>query len=262
MQRYSIALLPGDGIGQEVVAAARRVLEAAGERFEIRFEFKPYDWGSDYYFRHGLMMPVDALERLREHDALLLGAVGHPDIPDHITLHGMLLPNVVSLGSDDKGMVRLTLSAPAGKRFVAIQLAEDEVLSFNLAYLVAFARSLKLWTSIEFSWSAFGAGRNFIQSAKGPGLLVFEINGQEAKSSEPNFRFAPSRLVAWTPDNTFSFCGIGSVWDVYLNELMIRTVSAREGSFVLLDADATGSDGAPTRVRNILKLLQRVYIPI
>lgn len=92
MTRYSIALLPGDGIGQEVVAAARLVLEAAGERFDIRFEFKPYDWGSDYYFRHGLMMPVDALERLREHDAMLLGAVGHPDIPDHITLHGMLLP--------------------------------------------------------------------------------------------------------------------------------------------------------------------------
>ncbi len=92
MKRYSIALLPGDGIGQEVVAAARRVLEAAGERFDIRFEFKPYDWGSDYYFRHGQMMPVDALERLREHDAMLLGAVGHPDIPDHITLHGMLLP--------------------------------------------------------------------------------------------------------------------------------------------------------------------------
>ncbi len=92
MQRYSIALLPGDGIGQEVVAAARRVLEAAGERFALRFDFKPYDWGSDYYFQHGVMMPVDALQRLREHDALLLGAVGHPDIPDHITLHGMLLP--------------------------------------------------------------------------------------------------------------------------------------------------------------------------
>src|ERR1035437_5106660 len=92
MQRYSIGLLPGDGIGGGGVTAARRVLEAVAERFDIRFEFKPYDWGSDYYFRHGSMMPVDALERLREHDALLLGAVGHPDIPDHITLHGMLLP--------------------------------------------------------------------------------------------------------------------------------------------------------------------------
>ena len=92
MKRFSIALLPGDGIGLEVVDAARRVLEAAGARFNARFEFKTYDWGSDYYFRHGCMMPADALERLSGYDALLLGAVGHPDIPDHVTLHGMLLP--------------------------------------------------------------------------------------------------------------------------------------------------------------------------
>jgi uncharacterized protein (AIM24 family) len=177
-------------------------------------------------------------------------------------LHGMLVPNVVSLGSGGTEPVKLTLSASLGKRLVGIKLAKDEVLSFNLAYLVAFDRSLKLWTSIEFSWSAFGADRNFIQNAKGPGLLVFEINGQEATSSQPNFRFAPSRLVAWTPNNQFSFCGIGSVWDVYLNELMIRTVSVPEGSFVLLDADGAQSDGGPARIRNLLRLLKRVYIPI
>ncbi len=92
MKRYSIASVPGDGIGQEVVPAARKVLEAAGERFGVRFEFTEYGWGSDYYFRHGVMMPMDALERLRAHDAILLGAVGHPDIPDHTTLNGLLLP--------------------------------------------------------------------------------------------------------------------------------------------------------------------------
>jgi tartrate dehydrogenase/decarboxylase/D-malate dehydrogenase len=92
MKRYSIACVPGDGIGQEVVPAARKVLEAAGERFGVRFEFTEYGWGSDYYFRHGVMMPMDALERLRAHDAILLGAVGHPDIPDHTTLNGLLLP--------------------------------------------------------------------------------------------------------------------------------------------------------------------------
>ena len=92
MKRYSIASVPGDGIGQEVVPAARKVLEAAGERFGVRFEFADIGWGSDYYFRHGVMMPMDALERLRAHDAILLGAVGHPDIPDHITLNGLLLP--------------------------------------------------------------------------------------------------------------------------------------------------------------------------
>ena len=92
MKRFSIASVPGDGIGQEVVPAARKVLEAAGERFGVRLEFTEYGWGSDYYFSHGVMMPMDALERLRAHDAILLGALGHPDIPDHNTLNGLLLP--------------------------------------------------------------------------------------------------------------------------------------------------------------------------
>ncbi len=88
MKRLSIALLPGDGIGREVIPAARRVLERAVGGLQ----FEEYEWGSEHYFRHGAMMPVDALQRLRQHDAILLGAVGHPDIPDHITLNGMLLP--------------------------------------------------------------------------------------------------------------------------------------------------------------------------
>ncbi len=92
MTKLSIALLPGDGIGQEVVPAARRVLEKAASLHGVQLHFEEFDWGSDYYFRHGVMMPVDALDRLRRPDAILLGAVGHPDIPDHITLNGMLLP--------------------------------------------------------------------------------------------------------------------------------------------------------------------------
>lgn len=92
MKRYSIALLPGDGIGLEVVPAARRVLEKAASIHHAGLAFEDYDWGSDHYFRHGVMMPLDALDRLRQHDAILLGAVGHPDVPDHITLNGMLLP--------------------------------------------------------------------------------------------------------------------------------------------------------------------------
>src|SRR3974390_404272 len=92
MKRYSIASVPGDGIGQEVVPAARKVLEAAGQRFEVHFDFAEFEWGSEDYFRHGVMMPMGRLERLRAHDAILLGAVGHPDIPDHITLNGLLLP--------------------------------------------------------------------------------------------------------------------------------------------------------------------------
>jgi tartrate dehydrogenase/decarboxylase/D-malate dehydrogenase len=92
MRKIAIALIPGDGIGQEVTPAARRVLERAGALHRLSFSFEEFDWGSDHYFRHGVMMPVDALDRLRRFDAILLGAVGHPDIPDHITLHGLLLP--------------------------------------------------------------------------------------------------------------------------------------------------------------------------
>jgi tartrate dehydrogenase/decarboxylase/D-malate dehydrogenase len=92
MKRHSIALLPGDGIGLEVVPAARRILEKAASVHHAGLSFEEYDWGSDHYFRHGAMMPLDALDRLRGHDAILLGAVGHPDVPDHITLNGMLLP--------------------------------------------------------------------------------------------------------------------------------------------------------------------------
>jgi tartrate dehydrogenase/decarboxylase / D-malate dehydrogenase len=92
MKRYSIALLPGDGIGPEVVSAARRVLDKGAAAAGIALDYTPLDWGSEYYFQHGIMMPPDALPRLRQHDAILLGAVGHPDIPDHITLNGLLLP--------------------------------------------------------------------------------------------------------------------------------------------------------------------------
>ncbi|HEX8985689.1 MAG TPA: tartrate dehydrogenase [Bryobacteraceae bacterium] len=92
MTRQAIAVIGGDGIGPEVVHAARGVLESAGRCYGIDFSFDEFEWGAEYYFRHGLMMPPSALDVLRSFDAILLGAVGHPDIPDHITLSGLLLP--------------------------------------------------------------------------------------------------------------------------------------------------------------------------
>jgi len=89
---FRIAVIPGDGIGREVVPAALQVLEPIGKRFSIRFDFHMYDWGSEYYFRHGLMMPANALNLLRATDAILLGAIGDPGIQDNITLNGLLLP--------------------------------------------------------------------------------------------------------------------------------------------------------------------------
>ncbi|HUJ23862.1 MAG TPA: tartrate dehydrogenase [Bryobacteraceae bacterium] len=92
MQRFHIAVIAGDGVGLEVIPQARRVLEKIGRRYALEFAFYDFEWGSEYYFRHGRMMPADALEQLRPLDAILLGAVGHPEIPDHVTLNGLLLP--------------------------------------------------------------------------------------------------------------------------------------------------------------------------
>jgi len=92
MNTFSIALFPGDGIGREVAPAAFEVARHAAQKVGTNLQPVTYEWGSDFYLEHGRMMPEDALERLRPRDAILLGAVGHPRIPDHVTLNGLLLP--------------------------------------------------------------------------------------------------------------------------------------------------------------------------
>ncbi|MEZ0114991.1 tartrate dehydrogenase/decarboxylase/D-malate dehydrogenase [Catenulispora sp. EB89] len=92
MTKHRIALIPGDGIGTEVVPAARRVLAAVGARHGLAWEFTEFDWSCRRYLHQGAMMPEDGLERLREHDAVLLGAVGYPGVPDHVSLWGLLIP--------------------------------------------------------------------------------------------------------------------------------------------------------------------------
>ena len=92
MKRFSIAVIPGDGVGQEVTPAAQRVLEVAGRKVDAAFDFEEFAWGAAYYAKNGHMMPANALDLLRVKDGILLGAVGDPKIPDHITLNGLLLP--------------------------------------------------------------------------------------------------------------------------------------------------------------------------
>ena len=92
MNSYRIAAVPGDGIGKEVIAAGVEVLQALAERDGgFKLDFETYDWGSDYYKKHGIMMPEDGRETLQGYDAIYFGAVGAPDVPDHITLWGLRL---------------------------------------------------------------------------------------------------------------------------------------------------------------------------
>ncbi len=92
MKRYRIAAIPGDGIGVEVIAAGIAVLDALAARDGgFDFTFDRFDWGSDYYRTHGVMMPADGREHIKGHDAIFFGAVGAPDVPDHVTLWGLRL---------------------------------------------------------------------------------------------------------------------------------------------------------------------------
>lgn len=89
---YDIAHLPGDGIGVEVTDATLPLVDRVAADHGFSVETTRYDWGSEHYLEHGSMMPDGALDTLAGHDAILLGAVGHPEIPDHVTLRGMMLP--------------------------------------------------------------------------------------------------------------------------------------------------------------------------
>ncbi|GAA3598529.1 tartrate dehydrogenase [Agrococcus terreus] len=91
-RRHVVDVIAGDGIGQEVVPAALACVDAVARRFGFEVEWRHRDWGSDHYRAHGSMMPEDGLDQLRTGDAIFLGAVGDPGIPDDVTLWGLLIP--------------------------------------------------------------------------------------------------------------------------------------------------------------------------
>lgn len=111
MSHYNIAAIPADGIGTEVIAAGVSILESLQKKFDnLTFSFEHFDWGSDYYKKNGVMMPADGLEKLKAFDAIYFGAVGAPDVPDHITLWGLRLP--ICQGFDQYANVRPTKILP------------------------------------------------------------------------------------------------------------------------------------------------------
>ncbi len=105
MAEHRIAVIPGDGIGPEVIVAGVRVLETIAAREpDLALTFETFDWGSDHYRRHGVMMPADGLDRLKPFDAIYFGSVGDPDIADHVTLWGLRL--AICQGFDQYANVR------------------------------------------------------------------------------------------------------------------------------------------------------------
>ncbi|HMZ83722.1 MAG TPA: tartrate dehydrogenase [Rhodocyclaceae bacterium] len=92
METRRIAVIPGDGIGREVVPEGLRVLEAAARKFGFTLQFDEFDWSCEYYLKHGAMMPEDWKQRIGGHDAIFFGAAGWPaTVPDHVSLWGSLL---------------------------------------------------------------------------------------------------------------------------------------------------------------------------
>jgi tartrate dehydrogenase/decarboxylase/D-malate dehydrogenase len=110
MRRYKLAVIPGDGIGPEVIAAGLEVLDTLAPRAGFALDITHHNWGSAHYRRTGAMMPADGLEALRTADAIYFGAVGAPDIPDHITLWGLRL--AITQGLDQYANIRPTRILP------------------------------------------------------------------------------------------------------------------------------------------------------
>jgi len=111
MKTYRIACIPGDGIGKEVIPAGQQALQVLAERLDrFRFDFEHFGWGGDWYRAHGVMMPADGVDALRDKDAILFGSAGDPDIPDHVTLWGLRLK--ICQGFDQYANVRPTRILP------------------------------------------------------------------------------------------------------------------------------------------------------
>jgi tartrate dehydrogenase/decarboxylase / D-malate dehydrogenase len=123
MKTHKIAVIPGDGIGQEVVPAALEVMEAAATRFGFSIAATHYDWSCETYRRTGAMMPPDGMAQLAESDSILLGAVGAPGVPDHVSLWGLLIP--IRRGFDQYANVRPCRLMPGARSPLAGRTEAD-----------------------------------------------------------------------------------------------------------------------------------------
>src|SRR5690349_13393728 len=110
MKSYKIAAIPGDGIGKEVIAAGVEILEALSQKENFKLQVESFDWSSERYKKTGAYIPEGGFEQLKAFDAIFFGAVGAPDVPDHISLWGLRLP--ICQGFDQYANVRPTRILP------------------------------------------------------------------------------------------------------------------------------------------------------
>jgi tartrate dehydrogenase/decarboxylase/D-malate dehydrogenase len=155
-RKFKIAIIPGDGIGNEVIQEGQRVLEHIAELSagKLTFEFDSFPWGCEYYMKHGRMMAEDGLEQLKRFDAIYFGAVGWKDVPDHISLWGLRL--AITQGFDQWANIRPVRFLPG----VESKLNHPDVQSLDW---------ILIRENSEGEYSGFG-GRNF--TGRGPGKEV------------------------------------------------------------------------------------------
>jgi tartrate dehydrogenase/decarboxylase/D-malate dehydrogenase len=171
---FRIAVVPGDGVGAEVVTSGRRVLEALADGSpSLSFSWEEFDWGSGYYAAHGRMMPEDGLAQLRPFDAIYFGAVGWPTVPDHVSLWGLRL--AICQGFDQWANVRPVQFLPGVKS--PLRAADDT----RLDWVVIRENS-------EGEYSGFG-GRNFDGRGAG-GEIAVQSSVFTEVGSERIIRFA------------------------------------------------------------------------
>lgn len=171
---HRIAAIPADGVGAEVVEAGRAVLDALQEKSgAFTLSWSHFDWGTDYYERHGRMMPQDGVDQLRDFDAIFFGAVGWPSVPDHVTLWGLRL--AICQGLDQWANVRPVTFHPG----VPSPLTGAE--HRNLDWVVVRENS-------EGEYSGFG-GRNF-GARPGAGEVAVQSAVFTEVGSERIMRFA------------------------------------------------------------------------
>jgi tartrate dehydrogenase/decarboxylase/D-malate dehydrogenase len=157
-RKFKIAIIPGDGIGKEVIQEGQRVLEHVAELSggKLSFQFDSFPWGCEYYMKHGRMMAEDGLDQLKGYDAIYFGAVGWKDVPDHVSLWGLRL--AITQGFDQWANIRPVRFLPG----VESKLNHPNVQSLDW---------ILIRENSEGEYSGFG-GRNFTGRGKGKEIAV------------------------------------------------------------------------------------------